>query len=42
MNRFRQNPTVKPVVRSFAATPALLIPLAQSRTIRARKATEPL
>src|SRR5258705_10270774 len=40
MKRLRQRPTVKPVVRNFAATAALLAPPAHSRTIRARKATE--
>src|SRR6201998_3150494 len=40
MKRLRQRPTVKPVVCKFAATPALLAPLAQARTIRARNAAD--
>jgi hypothetical protein len=39
-NRLRQRPTVKPVVRSFVATAALLRSPAHSRTIRARKAID--
>jgi hypothetical protein len=34
MKRLRQRPTVNPVVRSFAATAALLAPLEHSRMIR--------
>ena len=40
MKRLRQRPTVKPVVRNFAATAALLDPLAHSRTILARNDTD--
>src|SRR5713101_3442582 len=40
IKRFRHIPTVKPVVRSLAATAALLSPLAHSRTMRARKASD--
>src|ERR1700678_519958 len=40
MKRLRQRPTVKPVVRNFAATAALLAPATHSSTIRARKATD--
>src|ERR1700733_10568512 len=36
MKRLRQRPTVKPVVCNFAATAALLDPLAHARTILAR------
>ena len=40
IKRFRHIPTVKPVVRSLAATAALFCPLAHSRTMRARKARD--
>lgn len=40
MNRLRHRPTVKPVVRNFAGTAALLAPPARSKTIRARKAAD--
>src|SRR5208337_18610 len=40
IKRFRHRPTVKAVVRSLVATAALLLPLAHSKTMRARKASE--
>ena len=40
INRFRHNPTVKPVVCSLAATAALFCPPAHSKMMRARKARD--
>ena len=40
VDRFRDIPAVKPVVRSLAATAALFAPPAHSRMMRARKARD--
>ena len=40
IERFRHRPAVKPVVRSLVTTAALLSPLAHSRTMQARKASD--